>query len=51
MSSFGHIRDLSHKDMGVDISSGFIPNYEISTDKKDTVKESDKKEDKKVATA
>ena len=38
LSSFGHIRDLSHKDMGVDISSGFIPNYEISTDKKDTVK-------------
>ena len=38
LSSFGHIRDLSHKDMGVDISSGFIPNYEVSTDKKDTVK-------------
>ena len=38
LSSFGHIRDLSHKDMGVDVSSGFIPNYEVSTDKKDTVK-------------
>ena len=38
LSSFGHIRDLSHKDMGVDISRGFIPNYEVSTDKKDTVK-------------
>ena len=38
LSSFGHIRDLSHKDMGVDISSGFIPNYEVSSDKKDTVK-------------
>ena len=37
LSSFGHIRDLSHKDMGVDISSGFIPNYGF-TDKKDTVK-------------
>ena len=38
LSSFGHIRDLSHKDMGVDVSGGFIPNYEVSTDKKDTVK-------------
>ncbi len=38
LSSFGHIRDLSHKDMGVDISAGFSPNYEISSDKKDTVK-------------
>tara|TARA_B100001093_G_scaffold517595_1_gene599622 strand:- start:2789 stop:5194 length:2406 start_codon:yes stop_codon:yes gene_type:complete len=38
LSSFGHIRDLSHKDMGVDVSSGFIPNYEVSTDKKETVK-------------
>ncbi|MCH1436706.1 MAG: type I DNA topoisomerase [Flavobacteriales bacterium] len=38
LSSFGHIRDLSHKDMGVDIPGGFIPNYEVSTDKKDTVK-------------
>ena len=38
LSSFGHIRDLSHKDMGVDVSGGFIPNYEVSSDKKDTVK-------------
>ena len=38
LSSFGHIRDLSHKDMGVDVSGGFIPNYEVSTDKRDTVK-------------
>ena len=38
LSSFGHIRDLSHKDMGVDIPGGFIPNYEVSSDKKDTVK-------------
>ena len=30
LSSFGHIRDLSHKDMGVDIPGGFIPNYEVS---------------------
>ena len=24
LSSFGHIRDLSHKDMGVDVSSGLF---------------------------
>ncbi|MCT4664004.1 MAG: type I DNA topoisomerase [Flavobacteriales bacterium] len=38
-SSFGHIRDLSHKKMGVDIENGFIPDYEVSSDKKDLVKE------------
>ena len=38
LSSFGHIRDLSHKDMGVDIPGGFIPNYEVSADKKEIVK-------------
>tara|TARA_Y100000385_G_scaffold290927_1_gene366147 strand:+ start:11388 stop:13718 length:2331 start_codon:yes stop_codon:yes gene_type:complete len=38
LSSYGHIRDLSSKDMGVDIPSGFVPNYEVSPDKKDTVK-------------
>ena len=38
LSSFVHIRDLSHKEMGVDVSRGFIPNYEVSTDKKETVK-------------
>ena len=39
LSSFGHIRDLSHKDMGVDIPGGFIPNYEVSADKKEVVKQ------------
>lgn len=38
LSSFGHIRDLSHKDMGVDIPGGFTPNYEVSSDKKEVVK-------------
>ena len=38
LSSYGHIRDLSSKDMGVDIPSGFVPNYEVSPDKKETVK-------------
>lgn len=38
-SSFGHIRDLSTKKMGIDIENNFEPNYEISPDKKDLVKE------------
>lgn len=38
LSSFGHIRDLSHKDMGVDIPGGFVPKYEVSSDKKEVVK-------------
>ncbi len=38
-SSFGHIADLSKKQMGVDIKNGFKPLYEISPDKKQIVKE------------
>ena len=26
-SSFGHVRDLPVKEMGVDIASGFLPSY------------------------
>ena len=36
-SSFGHIRDLSKKNLGIDIEHGFIPEYEISPDKKKVV--------------
>lgn len=36
-SSFGHIRDLSSKNMGVDVEDSFNPNYEIPADKKDVV--------------
>ena len=36
-SSFGHIRDLKKKGLGIDIENGFIPQYEISSDKKKTV--------------
>jgi DNA topoisomerase-1 len=36
-SSFGHVMDLSKKDLGVDIENGFIPEYEISSDKKKVV--------------
>ena len=36
-SSFGHIRDLKKKGLGIDIAHGFLPEYEISSDKKKTV--------------
>ncbi|MFU8843312.1 MAG: type I DNA topoisomerase [Bacteroidales bacterium] len=39
MSSFGHVRDLSKKDLSVDIENGFVPRYEIPADKKKTIKE------------
>ncbi|MDR2424927.1 MAG: type I DNA topoisomerase [Prevotellaceae bacterium] len=32
-SSFGHIRDLAKKDLGVDIENGYKPEYIISEDK------------------
>ncbi len=38
-SSYGHIRDLSKSDMGVEIDNGFNPIYEISSDKKKVVRE------------
>ncbi|HKL93011.1 MAG TPA: type I DNA topoisomerase [Bacteroidales bacterium] len=39
LSSFGHIRDLSKKDFGVDLNNGFKPIYEISADKQKLVGE------------
>ncbi|MDD3737707.1 MAG: type I DNA topoisomerase [Lentimicrobiaceae bacterium] len=33
-SSYGHIRDLSTKDLGIDVEGDFTPNYEILADKK-----------------
>ena len=36
-SSFGHIRDLSKKNLGVDIEHGFVPQYEVSPDKQKVV--------------
>ena len=38
-SSFGHIRDLSKKDFGIDIANNFTPNYQIAADKKKVVSE------------
>ena len=36
-SSFGHIRDLKKKDLGIDIKNGFEPQYEVPKDKKKVV--------------
>ena len=38
-SSFGHIRDLEKKNLGINIDNGFEPNYEVSSDKKTVVSE------------
>lgn len=38
-SSFGHIRDLSKKNLGINIEEGFTPDYEVSADKKKIVSE------------
>jgi len=38
-SSYGHIRDIAKKGMGIDIENGFAPNYEISSDKRKNVTE------------
>ena len=38
-SSFGHVRDLSKKEMGVDIDKNFAPQYEIDPDKKKVISE------------
>ena len=39
LSCYGHIRDLSKGDEAIDIKNGFIPNYEITDDKKKLVSE------------
>ncbi|MEA1885791.1 MAG: type I DNA topoisomerase [Bacteroidota bacterium] len=39
VSSFGHIRDLSKKNLGIDIENGFEPEYIIPDDKKKVVNE------------
>lgn len=41
-SSFGHIRDLSKKELGIDIQNDFAPHYEVSADKKKVVTELEK---------
>ena len=39
MSSFGHIRDLAEKGIGIDFENNYKPEYVVSTDKKKTVSE------------
>ncbi len=39
MSSFGHIRDLAEKGIGIDFENNYAPQYVVSTDKKKTVSE------------
>ena len=48
-SSYGHIRDLPKKNMGIDIDTSFTPIYEVSKDKHKVVKAL-KDEVKKVET-
>ena len=39
VSSYGHISDLPAKELGVDVSGDFSPNYIVSDDKKKVVRE------------
>ena len=45
-SSFGHVRDLGKKQLGVEIENNFKPMYEITDDKKAVVKDLKKLADK-----
>ncbi len=38
-SSFGHIRDLAKKNLGIDMDGGYTPQYIVPADKKKIVKE------------
>ncbi len=38
-SSFGHVRDLPKADNAIDIQNGFKPTYEVTSDKKEVVKQ------------
>ncbi len=38
-SSFGHIRDLAKKNLGIDVEGGFTPQYIVPADKKKIVSE------------
>jgi DNA topoisomerase-1 len=38
-SSYGHIRDLEKKDMGIDVKNNFTPKYIVPDDKKGVVRE------------
>jgi len=38
-SSYGHVRDLASKGLSIDVENDFLPNYEVSADKKSIVSE------------
>lgn len=38
-SSYGHVRDLASKGLAIDVENNFLPNYEVSADKKAIVSE------------
>ncbi len=38
-SSYGHVRDLPKNDLAINIEKGFVPVYEITSDKQDVVRE------------
>jgi len=38
-SSFGHIRDLSKEEFGIDLKNNYVPDYIVPDDKKSVVKE------------
>ena len=46
-SSYGHVRDLPSNDTAIDIENGFAPTYEITSDKKEVIRDL-KKEAKKA---
>ena len=37
VSSYGHVRDLEKKNMGIDLNGSFTPKYQISSDKKKVI--------------
>jgi len=37
-SSYGHVRDLPEKGLGIDVANKFKPTYEVSSDKTETIK-------------
>ncbi len=39
MSSYGHVRDLPARQLGVDVEHGFQPKYVVSKDKQPIVSE------------
>lgn len=38
-SSFGHVRDLPDKELGIDVNNRFLPNYVVSSDKTKVISE------------